>query len=452
MNAPSASPDRSFRFFCPCPRGLEQALADELLSLGADDTRTVPGGVECRGTLETAYRINLQARIPSRVLLRLLDRPCRDERTLYQLCRDTRWENWFSARQTIRVDVVAIRSPLRSLNFATLRIKDAIVDRFRDQDGSRPSVDTHHPDVRISAFLTAERLQLYLDLSGEPLFKRGWRNHQDRRVSAPLKENLAAGLLALSGWSRTVQAAWAADDLHTRPAGSNTPPADTATDNPATPPADAHATPPSASDGKPPQEPPAPAPLLDPFCGSGTIVIEAAQILCDCAPGLNRKFGIESLRIHDAPLFTRIRNELRRRADEGVARAPRSLIAASDLDPQAVALARENLQLAGLPADIIRFGKADAVDPRPHTDTAGFIVTNPPYNERVSMPVEQWRAIGATLRNHFGGWQAFLLTSDRGLPGQLGLRESRKTVLFNGAIECRLFQFSMRVRVPPETP
>lgn len=416
MNASASSPDHAFRFFCPCPRGLEQALADELSALGAGETRTVPGGVECRGTLETAYRINLQARIPSRVLLRLLDRPCRDERSLYQLCRDTRWENWFSARQTIRVDVVAIRSPLKSLNFATLRIKDAIVDRFREQGGTRPSVDTHQPDVRISAFLTAERLQLYLDLSGEPLFKRGWRNHQDRRVSAPLKENLAAGLLALSGWSQAVRAARQAD------------------------------SPPPPAVGTPP--------LLDPFCGSGTIVIEAAQILCDCAPGLNRRFGIEALKIHEAPLFLEIKKELRCRADEGIARAPRGHLAASDLDPQAVALARDNLQLAGLPADLIRFDQADAADMRPHQDAAGVIVTNPPYNERVSIPVEQWRAIGATLRNHFGGWQAFLLTSDRGLPGQLGLRESRKTPLFNGAIECRLFQFSMRVRPisPPDAP
>lgn len=390
MQAPDSS--KTFRFFCPCPRGLEDALADELRTLGAQDPQTVPGGVTCQGTLTTACRINLEARIPSRVLLRLLDRPCRNENTLYQLCNDVAWEKWFDVRQRIRVDVVAIRSPLRSLNFATLRIKDAVVDRFRDQVGNRPSVDTHNPDVRISAFLTADRLQLYVDLSGEPLFKRGWRAGQDRRVSAPLKENLAAGLLALAGW----------------PSGE--------------------------------------VPLLDPFCGSGTIVIEAAQMLCDCAPGLNRKFGIESLKIHDAQLFSRLKGELRRRADEGIARAPRGLIAASDLDPQAIALARENLELAGLPADLIRFGKADAVDARPHHDQPGVIVANPPYNERVSIPVEHWRAVGATLRNHFGGWHAFLLTSDRGLPGQLGLRENRKTPLFNGAIECRLFQFSMRVR------
>ena len=303
--------------------------------------------------------------------------------------------------------MVAHRSPLRSLNFATLRIKDAIVDRFRDQSGQRPSVDTHHPDVRISAFLSAERLQLYLDLSGEPLFKRGWRNSAENRVAAPLKENLAAGLLALSGWDRTT-------------------------------------------------------PLLDPFCGSGTLVIEAAQMLCDYAPGLDRHFGIDQLRIHDGALFGTLHEQLRERARTGMQQAPRGLIRASDLDPNAVRLTAENLKTLEFPDGLVHLETADAADIRPdgaaaapasHPDSQssqpaprGIIVTNPPYNERVSIPIEHWRAIGATLRHHFGGWHVYLLTSDRGLPGQLGLRESRKTPLFNGAIECRLFEFTMRTR------
>lgn len=414
-DATPISPDAGiFSYFCPCPRGLEEALARELQALGARHITPAAGGVGCRGDLRLAYRINLEARLPSRVLLRLLDAPCTSEHTLYRLCHALPWEDWFDARKTLRVDVVAHRSPLRSLNFATLRIKDAIADRFRDQSGQRPSVDTHHPDVRVSAFLSAKRLQLYLDLSGEPLFKRGWRNSAENRVAAPLKENLAAGLLALSGWDRTT-------------------------------------------------------PLLDPFCGSGTLVIEAAQMLCDCAPGLDRHFGIDQLRIHDGALFGSLHEQLRERARTGMQQAPRGLIRASDLDPNAVRLTAENLKTLEFPDGLVHLETADAADIRPdgaaatpasqpdsqssHPDSQssqpaprGIIVTNPPYNERVSIPIEHWRAIGATLRHHFGGWHVYLLTSDRGLPGQLGLRESRKTPLFNGAIECRLFEFTMRTR------
>ena len=210
-------------------------------------------------------------------------------------------------------------------------------------------------------------------------------------MAAPLKENLAAGLLALSGWD-------------------------------------------------------ARQPLLDPFCGSGTLVIEAAQILCDHAPGLNRHFGIEQLRIHDAALYDGLVTALRERARQGIEKAPRGLIRASDLDPHAMRLTAENLQTLGLPDDLVEMQTLDAVDAQPGGDTPGVLLANPPYNERVSIPVEHWRAIGATLRERFGGWKVFLLTSDRGLPGQLGLREDRKTPLFNGAIECRLFEFSMRQR------
>ena len=187
-------------------------------------------------------------------------------------------------------------------------------------------------------------------------------------------------------------------------------------------------------------------PLLDPFCGSGTLVIEAAQILCDHAPGLNRHFGIEQLRLHDAALYDGLMTALRERARQGIEKAPRGLIRASDLDPHAMRLTAENLQTLGLPDDLVAMQTLDAVDAQPGGDTPGVLLANPPYNERVSIPVEHWRAIGATLRERFGGWKVFLLTSDRGLPGQLGLREDRKTPLFNGAIECRLFEFSMRQR------
>jgi putative N6-adenine-specific DNA methylase len=380
-------------YFCPCPRGLEQSLIAEVEAAGAVNAVALAGGVKCRGPLETAYRINLHSRLASRVMLQLARGSYRSEDDLYRLALAQPWEEWFDNKCTLRVDTTAIRSPLTSLNFATLRIKDAIVDRLRDKTGDRPSIDTARPDVRVAMFLQEGTALLYIDLSGEPLFKRGWRADREAKGEAPLKENLAAGLLALAGWA------------------------------PGTP-------------------------LMDVFCGAGTIVIEAAQIACNRPPGLQRSFGIEKLSIHRPELWQKIQDEAEAAMAQALERsAGRPVqIAASDIDPQAVAMARGNLQRAGLPPEMVQFSVADAVDVRPPWPEPGVIVSNPPYNERVPIDIETWRAFGATLRNHFGGWRALLLTSDRRLPGQLGLRERRKTPLFNGQIECRLFEFEMRRR------
>lgn len=382
------------RCFCPCPRGLEPALAAELAAAGASEAEPVPGGVRFRGSLATAYRINLHSRLASRVLVQVAAGRYRGEDDLYRLAQIPLWERWFDNRRTLRVDTTAIRSPLQSLAFATLRIKDGIVDRMRAKTGARPSVDTADPDVRVLLFLQGNDALLYLDLSGEPLFKRGWRADSDAKGEAPLKENLAAGLLALAGW------------------------------NPA-------------------------LPLLDLFCGAGTIAIEAAQVACGRPPGLARRFGIEQLAFHQPALW----QQTLAQAEETMAATARRLaqgepvrIGASDIDGDAVAMTRTNLARAGIPADLVRLSVQDAAAAAPPWPVPGCIVSNPPYNERVPIDVATWRGIGATLRNRFGGWRAFLLTSDRRLPGQLGLRERRKTPVFNGAIECRLFEFEMRER------
>jgi putative N6-adenine-specific DNA methylase len=384
-------------YFCPCPRGLEQSLSVELAAAGAVQATALPGGVACRGTLQTAYRINLHSRLASRVMLQLARGTYRSEDDLYRLALAHPWEEWFGNDCTLRVDTTAIRSPLTSLNFATLRIKDAIVDRLRDKTGERPSIDTARPDVRVVLFLQEGTALLYMDLSGEPLFKRGWRADREAKGEAPLKENLAAGLLAITGWQ------------------------------PATP-------------------------LMDVFCGAGTIVIEAAQIACGRPPGLQRRFGIEKLSIHQPELWQQVQEQAeadmaQRALQQGA--APPVRIAARDIDPQAVAMARGNLQRAGLAPDTVEFSVGDAVDARAPWQEPGLMVSNPPYNERVSIDTATWRAFGATLRNHFGGWRTALLSSDRRLPGQLGLRERRKTPLFNGQIECRLFEFEMRLREGP---
>ncbi|MEY3665185.1 MAG: hypothetical protein RLZZ153_1367 [Pseudomonadota bacterium] len=265
---------KELAYFAPCPRGLESLLATELAGLGASDVAATQGGVAFDAEPATAWLANLHSRLASRVLMRVGSGPYRDEDGLYKLARRIEWERWFDASFTLRVDVAAQRSPLRSLNFAALRIKDGIVDHFRASSGDRPSIDTREPDVRVHAFLQARSLAIYLDLSGEPLFKRGWRSEAGAKGEAPLKENLAAGLLMLARWC--------------------------------------------------PGEP-----LMDPFCGSGTLLIEAAQMQLGIAPGISevsgpRRRGLVALkkrgrraRAHTAPGARTQRRFHRQSADAG---------------------------------------------------------------------------------------------------------------------------------------
>jgi putative N6-adenine-specific DNA methylase len=224
------------QFFAPCPRGLEGVLGDELLEIGAGAIVPAEGGVACSGDLALCYRANLHSRIASRVLLKLGDWAYRSEEDVYRTVRSLPWSKHFDPRRTLRVNVSAINSPLRSLDFITLRIKDAVCDRFVADAGRRPDIDTAQPDVRVHAFFESERVTLYLDTSGEPLFKRGWRKSLGE---APLKENLAAGILRLTKWQ------------------------------PGTP-------------------------LLDPMCGGGTLLVEAAMMALRIAPGSMRGFGFEN--------------------------------------------------------------------------------------------------------------------------------------------------------------
>lgn len=405
----------TWNLFAPCPRGLEPALAAELTGLGATGSRPVAGGVAFSGDRRIAYLANLRSRLASRVLREVGRRRYRGPEDLYKLAAGIEWERHFDGRHTLRVDTSATRSPLRSLNFATLRIKDAIVDRLRERTGERPSIDTRAPDARVWLFLEPQEATLYLDLSGEPLFKRGWRSGRDDGGDAPLKENLAAGLLVLAGWA--------------------------------------------------PDQP-----LADPFCGSGTIAIEAACLACDIAPGLSRDFGFERLLDHDAALWAQLRGEAVRRAKAGIARAtapasepasagedaPALRIAASDIDPEAIARARRNQERAGLPDGTIRWQVADAARLRPPFAQPGLVVSNPPYGERLEAGPAPgaheaaMRAVGESLRSGWAGWRIWMLSADPALPRQIGMKESRRTPLFNGALECRFFRFD--VFAPGERP
>lgn len=372
-------------FFAPCPRGLESLLAEDVLASGGRDIKTVPGGVEFAGDWQACYRLNLESRIATRVLWRLGEGAYAKEDDIYRLALAQDWAGLFDVDQTIRIYVTAQRSPLKSLEFITLRVKDAVCDRFRDATGRRPSVNTKSPDVRIHLFLTEQRATLYLDTSGEPLWQRG---HKIAKVGAPLKENLAAGILRLTGWQPG-------------------------------------------------------APLLDPMCGSGTFLLEAAQIALDDAPGLGREpgeFGFERLRGFDAPLWRRLRTEAadRRQAAQTLP------VWGSDLSADAVARAAQNLAHAGLD-DLVRVDRADVLE-RSAPAPSGILVANPPYGERLGDADELadfYPRLGHALKRNFAGWDCWLLSADTRLAKLVGLKPMRKIPLFNGPLECRLYGFRM---------
>ncbi|MDQ2963682.1 MAG: THUMP domain-containing protein [Pseudomonadota bacterium] len=368
------------RYFAPCPRGLETALADELERLGAGDIAPADGGVAFAGALELAYRANLESRLASRVLWRVGDGAYRDERDVYALAYRLDWPRWFAADRTLRVDVAATRSPLKSLEFATLRIKDAVCDRHRAVAGKRPSVSKDHPDVRVHAYLTANHATFYVDTSGEPLFKRGYRRET---AEAPLRENLAAGLLRLAGWQPGM-------------------------------------------------------PLLDPLCGSGTIAIEAALMALDLAPGVKRTFGFQKLAWYDGPTWQRIKQAAQRRAKPP---APTGIYASDD-DASAIQRCTANLAAAGA-AGAVAIERVDALA-RTAPAPTGVIVSNPPYGVRQADSAALaafYPRLGDALKQRFAGWTAYLFSGDPRLPKLIGLKASRRTPLFNGALECRLYEY-----------
>lgn len=385
----------SYSFFCPCPRGLEIALAEELHEISAQSPtlkvhNSVPGGVHCSGTLQDAMRLNLHSRIASRVLLRIAQSSYINENDVYDLALGAAWEDWFDLEHTIRVDVNAIKSPLKSLEFATLRIKDGICDRFRDRMGQRPSVNTRTPDMRIWGFLDARTVTVYLDTSGESLFKRGWRLETG---DAPLRENLAAGLLRTAGWK------------------------------PGTP-------------------------LFDPMCGSGTLLIEAAQMLAGIPPGMNRRFAFEKFKSFKQTEWDSVRH-----AVKPLPLPTQPTIFGSDISGDMLVMARNNLQRAGIHFDI-PLKQIDAQEVKPPTGIPGLLIANPPYGERIDMRGDRsqepdamalafFNTFGSTLKQRFAGWTVCLFTADLSLPRMLRLKESKKTPFFNGAIECRLFRFEM---------
>jgi len=423
----------SLQLFLPCAAGVEDYLADEvhhLTGLTGHDLLTGRGGVVVNASWRDAMRLNLHSRLAQRVLVQLSHTPYRSEADLYEAASNVAWEIWFTTKQTFKIEITAQHSPLKSLNFAALKIKDAVADRFRAKRGERPSVETQWPDVRIYAHLTRDQLTLYIDTSGEPLFKRGWR---EDKGDAPLKETLAAAMIAATGWN---------------PHGPN------------------------------------PQPLYDPCCGSGTVVIEAAQIARKIPAGILRRFAFEKL----VPFQKHVWEAMLDEAEAQILDESPVPIYGSDVSHRMVDFAQRNAERAGV-GQTVELRGGDALQRMPPSASPGVLLLNPPYGERIAAagvagqnaaerarqraprtftvgartapaPAEPqgresaqmsdgadasefFERLAAHWKGHYAGWTAWLLTPDLKLPGKMRLKESRRVPMWNGPIECRLFRFDL---------
>ncbi len=384
--------------FASTARGCAELLADELRALGVATPRVRAAGCEFSGDLALAYRVCLWSRVAHRVLLEVARFPAEDADALYAGALSVPWEEHMNARTTFAVQIRATHgAPEVHGVFGAQRVKDAIVDRLRERLGERPDVSREHPDLRIAALLApaAERgtggeAVLSIDLSGESLHQRGYRLGAGH---APLRETLAAALLMRCGW------------------------------------------PAIAADG---------GAFLDPMCGAGTLVIEAALMAADIAPGsLRERFGMHGWLQHDEALWQRLCNEARQRRTAAAA-APLPVIAGRDVDTHAVAAARANATRAGVGA-LVRFEAGDIASAAPPDDARpGLLLSNPPYGERLGAGddlVALYAAFGQSLRERFAGWRAALLAGDASLGRHVGLRAVRRHTFWNGPIECRLLRF-----------
>jgi putative N6-adenine-specific DNA methylase len=370
------------RYFATCPRGLEQLLADELSQVNAKSIKPTDGGVSFDGDWAVCYAANLHSRIATRILWQVARGKYLNEEDLFEAAYQLNWPQWFEVKHDFMVKVTGVKCPLKSLEFATLKIKDAVCDKFRMSVGSRPYIDTKTPAVRIHAYLAAEEYQFYLDTSGAALYQRGNRGAS---IEAPLRENLAAGILKLSGWQ----------------VGQ---------------------------------------PLLDPMCGSGTFLLEAAMVALDMAPGYNRSFGFEVLKTFEANVWSKLKNL----AASKVKAVSFQRIYGSDVDLRAVRISRQNLESAGL-LSAVQLTHVDIVNVLPPADS-GVLIANPPYGVRIGDDEELtqlYPKIGEALKRKFAGWNTYFLTSDLRMPKLMRLTPSKRTPLYNGPLECRLFEIKM---------
>jgi 23S rRNA (guanine2445-N2)-methyltransferase / 23S rRNA (guanine2069-N7)-methyltransferase len=380
-------------YFATAAKGIEPLLEAELRALGAEAAHATRGGVAFRGALEVAYRTCLWSRVANRVLLPLASFPAPTPAALYDGVRGIRWSEHLDAGGTLAVDCATAEAAIGHSHFAALKTKDAIADQFRDRTGVRPSVDLARPHVRVNVHLHKSTATVSLDLSGDSLHRRGYRT---RGGEAPLKENLAAAILLLAEWPRLGRER---------------------------------------------------VPFLDPLCGSGTLPIEAALMAADLAPGRGRAyFGFLGWRQHDPALWRRLLEEAEAREIRDSRRLP--IIRGYDADAAAVGAAIGNLERAGLRGRVHIERRAlrdcEPIDVPVRAEIRGLLVANPPYGERLGATADLgtlYATLGDLLRRRFLGWTACVLTGNPALAKQIGLRPSRRVVLYNGAIECRLLTF-----------
>ncbi|MFO7577751.1 MAG: bifunctional 23S rRNA (guanine(2069)-N(7))-methyltransferase RlmK/23S rRNA (guanine(2445)-N(2))-methyltransferase RlmL [Pelovirga sp.] len=380
------------KFFVTAALGLEPLLCEELLGLGLAAVEQERAGASFRGSLGDAYRVCLWSRLASRVLLPLAQFAAADQDALYAGVQTVDWSRHMGADATLAVDCATSKSTLSHSRYAAQKTKDAIVDQFRVRCGERPSVALERPDVRLNLYLHRDQATLSLDLSGESLHRRGYR---DDGVHAPLKENLAAGILLRAGWPRILAAGGA---------------------------------------------------LVDPLCGSGTLILEGALIATDTAPGLLRPYyGFCGWRGHEPGLWETLLAAAEQRHQAGVA-ALRTPLVGYDADPRAIRAAWEHARSAGMDK-VVHFERRSLRDfVPPAGGGGGLLVANPPYGERIGNAAELpalYNLLGEQMARHCRNWKAAVITSQTELGRSIGLRAGKINVLYNGALKCQLLQFDL---------
>jgi 23S rRNA (guanine2445-N2)-methyltransferase / 23S rRNA (guanine2069-N7)-methyltransferase len=388
------------RYFASCPKGLELLLVDELKALGAQDVREQLAGVRFAGDVTLGYRASLWSRLASRILMPLAEFDAADGDALYAGARTVDWSQHLGSTGSLAIDAHGHTSGLNHAQYASQRVKDAIVDQFREATGERPNVERDQPDIRVNLLLRRERATLSLDFAGSALFQRGWRRAQGE---APLKENLAAAMLMRARWPEIYAAGGA---------------------------------------------------LVDPMCGAGSLLIEGAWMVADIAPGLMRDYyGFLRWRGFSPEIWDELKREAQTRADEGL-RQLRPVFYGFDQDRNVLQAARQNVQWAMVAGFVRLEPQAMEHIERPAGAERGLVISNPPYGERmgeVEELVPTYRALGDRLKKQFAGWQAAIITNQPDLGAATGLRAERKYQLFNGALECVLYCFD-EIRAPSTEP
>ncbi|MDD2759861.1 MAG: bifunctional 23S rRNA (guanine(2069)-N(7))-methyltransferase RlmK/23S rRNA (guanine(2445)-N(2))-methyltransferase RlmL [Methylomonas sp.] len=381
-----------YQLFATTPKAMEGILASEIEALGGQNVQQKMAGVAFRGDLALAYRVCLWSRTANRVFLPLSSFEVKSQQDLYDGVKRINWFEHMKPDDSLAVSFSAKNSPaINNTHFGAQKVKDAIVDQMRAKFNKRPNVDTERPSLRVNVYLHNETAQLSLDLSGESLHKRGYR---DVSIAAPIKENLAAAILLRAGWPKI-----------------------------------------AAQGGS----------LLDPMCGSGTMLLEGAMIAADYAPGLLRDyFGFLGWKKHDSALWQSLLDDAHRRRDAGLAKLP--VIVGFDQDRRTVATALQHVENAGLSGKI-HIEKRDIDDASAAESwSKGLIACNPPYGERLGdeeQTAALYRRFGEILKQRFAGWQAAMIISNPELGFRLGIRSQKPITLFNGALECKLLRFNI---------